>query len=134
MSGELRADGKELRRRMVVAGCAALNAWADGVLGESQRIVPLDEGPLSRSGHVIEAIPGRRHKVTIAYTKVYAAAQHEGFAIMHRNGKPYTWRVHRYSTPGRGKKYLEAPFKASIPELRAVVDEAKRAVFRLSGG
>jgi hypothetical protein len=132
MAGELRTDGKELRRRMIVAGCATLNAWGDHVLGEAQLIVPLDEGPLSESGYVEEAIPGRRHRMRVRFTKVYAAAQHEGFALQRRGGRTVEWRVHKYSKPGRGKKYLETPFKAAIPELAPAIAAANRAVLRVS--
>jgi hypothetical protein len=132
MAGNLRVDGKELQRRMTVAGCATLNAWGDHVLGGAQLIVPLDEGPLSESGHVEEAIPGRRHRMRVRFNKVYAAAQHEGFALQNRRGRVVEWRVRKYSVPGRGKKYLETPFKAAIPDLAPAIADANKAVLRVS--
>lgn len=120
---------------MRIAGAGALNTWGRQVLGGSQRLVPLDEGSLAESGHIVEADhrqPGKL-RVEIRYSEVYAAAQHEGFALQRRGGKVIRWEVRKYKVAGRGKKYLEAPFKGLIPELQPTVDMAKRAVFRVSG-
>lgn len=60
-------------------------------LGVSQTLVPLDEGPLQRSGKVqVEGLNG-----TISYDTPYAVRQHEEL----------TWR----HAPGRSAKYLEGP-------------------------
>lgn len=115
--GHLRVDGRELRRRTGIAAAGAVNLWLDGVLGASQLIVPLDEGPLSESGHVVEAI-GDDPRGRVVYSKVYAARQHEEL----------TWK----HAPGRQAKYLEVPFKARIPDLQPLAQRAIRAAIRVS--
>lgn len=60
-------------------------------LGEANRLVPLDEGTLERSGTVtVNGLEG-----AISYDTVYAVRQHEEL----------TWR----HLPGRSAKYLEIP-------------------------
>lgn len=60
-------------------------------LGVSQTLVPLDEGPLQRSGKVVQV--GLNGAIT--YDTPYAVRQHEEL----------TWR----HAPGRSAKYLEIP-------------------------
>lgn len=63
------------------------------LLGESDALVPLEEGDLSRSGEVTsDATTGQ---VAVSYDRPYAVRQHEEL----------TWR----HDPGRTAKYLEGP-------------------------
>lgn len=63
-------------------------------LGESKKLVPLDEGTLERSGTVnVNGLEG-----VISYDTVYAVRQHE----------ETTWR----HAPGRSAKYLEIPMNS----------------------
>lgn len=74
-------------------------------LGVATTLVPLDEGPLQRSGKVqVEGLNG-----TISYDTPYAIRQHEEL----------TWR----HAPGRQAKYLEQPMNTErdvMLELSAV--------------
>lgn len=117
MSGHLRVDGRELRRRTAIAAAGAVNIWLDQVLADSQLIVPLDEGPLSESAGVEPATPDDP-RGRVVYRKIYAARQHEEL----------TWK----HLPGRQAKYLETPFKARIPELQPLADRSIRAAIRVS--
>jgi hypothetical protein len=74
-------------------------------LGVAQALVPLDEGPLQRSGKVIvNGMDG-----AISYDTPYAIRQHEEL----------TWK----HAPGRQAKYLEQPMnteRAVMLDLMAV--------------
>ncbi|MUL39631.1 hypothetical protein FZ103_00285 [Streptomonospora sp. PA3] len=72
------------------------------LLGESDRLVPLEEGTLQRSGTTDQdGLSG-----TVSYDTVYAARQHEEL----------TWR----HDPGRQAKYLEQP--ASDPSTHRTIE------------
>lgn len=74
-------------------------------LGVATTLVPLDEGPLQRSGKVqVEGLNG-----TISYDSPYAIVQHENLTYRH--------------APGRTSKYLETPMnteRSVMLELSAV--------------
>ncbi|MFE2019887.1 hypothetical protein ACFW9O_17810 [Streptomyces sp. NPDC059499] len=71
------------------------------VLTEAQRIVPLDEGTLERSGKVtVDGLEG-----AISFDTVYAVIQHEALDFRH--------------LPGRMAKYLEIPMNR---ERQVVLD------------
>lgn len=72
--------------------------WADGLLGESQRLVPLLEGTLAGSGDVrVEEHPDRVDFI-VSYSTPYAARRHEDTRAVIR-------------VAGRQAKYLEEPMK-----------------------
>jgi hypothetical protein len=75
------------------------------VLAEAQRIVPLDEGTLERSGRVsVDGLEG-----AISFDTVYAVIQHEALDFNH--------------LPGRTAKYLEIPMdreRQVVLEMMAV--------------
>jgi hypothetical protein len=106
----------ELKARQVAAAVEYLEVWADHVLGEAQRIVPLAEGTLAGSGdrHTDRRADGA--EVTISFSTVYAARQHEELDWQH--------------TAGRRAKYLEAPFKAALSRVEPGLAAAVRAVGR----
>ncbi|WP_222723580.1 minor capsid protein [Streptomyces sp. MS191] len=82
-----------------------LQRGLEHVLFEAQKIVPLDEGTLERSGRVIrDGLEG-----AISFDTVYARRQHEEL----------TWK----HLPGRKAKYLEIPMNSErdvVLELMAV--------------
>jgi len=117
--GTLQVDGRELERRVRWALAQGLNTWLDNVLTLSSPLVPLDEGPLQESGHVVEAAPDNLTG-QVRYSKVYAARQHEEL----------TWR----HAPGRQAKYLEQPYKQQIPGLAHHLRGIVQNVIRVSGG
>ena len=82
-----------------------LQRGLEHVLFEAQKIVPLDEGTLERSGRVIrDGLEG-----AISFDTVYARRQHEEL----------TWK----HLPGRTAKYLEIPMNRErdvVLELMAV--------------
>ncbi|WP_030928507.1 hypothetical protein [Streptomyces sp. NRRL B-24720] len=75
------------------------------VLTEAQRIVPLDEGTLERSGRVnVDGLEG-----AVSFDTVYAVIQHEALDFRH--------------LPGRMAKYLEIPMNRErdvVLEMMAV--------------
>lgn len=88
-----------------------------------------DPGRLRASGHVTPIeIEGSRLTGKVAFDTPYAAAQHEGHAIMHRGGKTYEWVARQWSVPHTGPKYLENPLKEMAPRyVRAIAANVARA-------
>jgi hypothetical protein len=104
-----------LIRRQRAAATGALTTFANHVLGEAQRIAPLEEGTLAASGTVdVQHTPGGA-EATISFSTPYAARQHEELAWQHR--------------AGRQAKYLETPFKRELRRLGPLV---KAAIDRVS--
>ena len=114
---ERRVDGRELERRVRIAAAAAVNIALEEVLAMSQQLVPLEEGTLQASGHVVPATP-EDPRGEVRYSTAYAAKQHEELDYQH--------------LPGRTAKYLEGPFKARLPEIRKLVGEAVTRTVRVS--
>ncbi|MFC8945911.1 minor capsid protein [Streptomyces rochei] len=82
------------------------------VLAESQKIVPLDEGTLERSGKVdVDGLEG-----SVSYDTVYARRQHEEL----------TWR----HLPGRSAKYLERPMNSERPVVLRMMQVSLRRWLR----
>lgn len=76
------------------AAAEGLGLALQHLLTEAQRIVPLDKGPLERSGKASQdGLNG-----TVSFDTVYAVRQHEEL----------TWR----HAPGRQAKYLETPMNS----------------------
>lgn len=102
----MRWDGDRLwsgrGRRLAEEG---IQKSLEHVLTESNKIIPLDEGTLERSGRVDrDGLEG-----AISYDTVYARRQHEEL----------TWR----HAPGRQAKYLETALlrsRETVRELMAV--------------
>lgn len=86
-------------RRLVGEGIARA---LEHTLGVSNTLVPLDEGPLQRSGTV--TVTGMNG--TISYDTPYAVRQHEEL----------TWR----HAPGRQAKYLEQPMNTERETMLAL--------------
>ena len=80
------------------------------VLGESNKVVPIEEYDLGRSGTVTG--DRSRMKVAVAYDTPYAKRQHEEL----------TWR----HDEGRKAKYLEDTLNQSHAEIKAIIAAAIR--------
>lgn len=84
---------------------------AEYVLGESQRQVPLDEGPLQQSG--VASVDEGQLVAAVSYDTVYAARQHEELGWRHK--------------AGRKAKYLEHPLTQTRPQQgRIIAGEVKK--------
>lgn len=101
MADDLRA----VRARQRAAALAFAHTWGNSLLGEAQRIVPLEEGTLAASGTVDVQERGDRIDVVVRFSTPYAARQHEEAGWQHRTG--------------RQAKYLEAPAKRLAPAFLA---------------
>ena len=77
-----------------------LYKWAEHVLTEATKIVPLQEGTLQNSGKAWPPDAGTM-RAAVSYDTPYAVYQHEGLDFYHPNG--------------RQAKYLEGPANASGP-------------------
>lgn len=104
-----RALARELKRRARKAPKAlagALFIEAEGIMGKSKRIVPVDKGALRASGHVqTPQISGKKVSVTLGYggaAAPYAVFVHERPA---RHNAPTQW------------KFLEVPLNQAIPGM-----------------
>lgn len=97
MAGELDA----LRRRQREAATHYCEVFMDGVLGEAQRLAPIEEGTLRGSADRETEQRPDGVDVVGSFSTIYAARQHEEVGWRH---------------PKAGQaKYLEAPFKARLP-------------------
>lgn len=104
-------DGLKERQRAAALG--AIRVWANHVLGEAQRLAPVEEGSLRAAGEmeVFETDAGA--SIVISFSTAYAARQHEELSYRHPKG-------------GQAK-YLETPFKANVNRLEPLVSAAVRA-------
>jgi hypothetical protein len=137
-SGRFVALSDDVKRRMREAAADAINEWTDDVAALS--LIEVPKGSRHREGEpdleLASSIrfPGNDPTMAataddldayISYDTVYAGAQHEGEAYMHR----YTeageieihWVVEKYTEPGAKSHYLEDPYKAMIPSLEGRV-------------
>jgi hypothetical protein len=97
----------------------ALDEWADRVLEESKKLVPVKTGELQKSGEVIKTaiIGNMTPSVEIAYTADYALTIHEDLTLEHPNG-------------GQAK-YLEQPMLEHQDEI---VQAVERRIYELLMG
>ncbi len=95
---------------------------------ESQLLVPVDEGPLKASAFTRASGVGFATSVTVGYTALYALFVHE-LVKMKLKGKPRPKREKGGKTRGfywdpQGRaqaKFLEAPARRLLPQMRAIV-------------
>jgi len=105
-----RWDGAAALAAIREGAATGLELGMEHLLGESNRLVPLDEGTLERSGR---AQVDRAELVgAVSYDTVYAIRQHEEM----------TWR----HLPGRQAKYLEQPAHSEAPTIQAIIAESIR--------
>lgn len=93
------------------AALKGLSKLGEVILGESQKIVPVDTGTLKDSGFV--KTDKKTKSVMIAYNTPYARKQHEDNTLNHPRG-------------GQAK-YLERPFDEKSPEAE---NYASREVYK----
>lgn len=106
-----------VRRRMRAAAETALRVVANDLLGEAQRLAPVEEGTLRASGEVEIDHRGDAIVATVSFNTVYAARQHEETDWEHPLG-------------GQAK-YLEQPLREKAPRYERVI---AAAVDRALGG
>lgn len=80
------------------------------VLGESNRIIPLEEGTLEASGGV--GVDEANLQANVSYTSVYAPRQHEEL----------TWR----HDAGREAKFLEKAAERNQQQVGQIIAQAMR--------
>jgi hypothetical protein len=90
-------EGELAKMHVRTGAIKGLQLWAEHVLEEATRIVPLLEGTLERSG--VASVDGAKLQGAVSYDTPYAVYQHEGLDFNHPNG--------------RQAKYLETPLNAS---------------------
>ncbi len=105
MSFHLDWHGAEVIAATNRARGGALRAALEFVLGESARLVPVEEGTLARSGAV--SVDAGQGVGTVSYDTPYAARQHEELSWRH--------------DPGRTAKYLERPFVGTRDEQLQII-------------
>lgn len=101
-------------RQLDEACVAAAEAAADHILGVSQELVPLEEGPLQNSGRVVVSARGRR--ATIVYTTPYALIQEENEDFRH--------------APGRQAHYLGQPMVTEAEVAKQIMAAVLRRAAR----
>jgi hypothetical protein len=95
------------------AAARGLLLGAEHVLGEADRLVPLDEATLARSGTA--SVDAGTLTAAVSYDTPYAVPQHEDMTYQH--------------LPGRQAKYLEQPAEAEAnTALDLVAAEIRRAL------
>jgi hypothetical protein len=104
----------ELMAAQRAAATAFCEVFMDSILGEAQRIVPLEEGTLAGSADRVTHQLPNGVEVEGFFDTVYAARQHEEVTWAHRDG--------------RQAKYLETPAKALIPRFEPGLAAAVRKV------
>jgi hypothetical protein len=97
--------GDEVTGLFRAAAVVGLGHAGEHIRGEADRIIPLDEGTLLRSGGVF--VDEDDLVVTIAYDTPYAVRQHEEL----------DWR----HAPGRYAKYLETPLHTEADTAQALI-------------
>lgn len=91
-----------------------LKKLAEVILGESQKIVPVETGTLKDSGTV--SLDNKNKIATISYNTPYARKQHEDNTLNHPRGGE--------------AKYLERPFNEKSDELEVYVGDSINKTLR----
>jgi hypothetical protein len=86
------------------------------VLGESSKVVPIEEATLSRSGKATAETQGDVAVAAVSYDTPYAARQHEELDYRHDEG--------------RTAKYLETPLHAEADTVLAIAANEVKKVLR----
>lgn len=90
-----RAVAKDVHNAAVLA----LDDAAEFLLEESNRTVPIEEGTLGRSGHVITDWDNA--KSVVAYDTPYAVRQHEDTRLNHDAGRRAKWLEFTFHEQGK---------------------------------
>lgn len=105
-------DFTGVERRVASAAERAAYLGAEHVLGESSKVVPIEEGTLSRSGVASADTEGHVAVGAVSYDTPYAVRQHEELDYRHDQG--------------RTAKYLETPLYAEADTVAAIAAEQVR--------
>lgn len=97
-----------LEEEIIKAALKGTKKLGENILGESQKLVPVDSGTLKESGVV--SLDKSAQVVTISYNTPYARKQHEDNTLNHPNG-------------GQAK-YLEQPFNERASKLESFVGDS----------
>lgn len=95
-----------------------LRDTAEDILGESQKLVPVDTGTLQKSGTV--QYNEDKTIATISYSTPYALKQHEDLSLKHNTSKNENAQA----------KYLERPFNEKKGELETNIGEQMTRILR----
>jgi hypothetical protein len=107
-------NGEAVKRRQREGRNKGLRNAAEHLLGESQKIVPIEEATLERSG--VASVDGSKGQAAVSYDTVYAPIQHERLDFQH--------------DPGRSAKYLEIPFNAERATMLGIIAAEERRALR----
>lgn len=95
-----------------------LKTTSESILGESQKLVPVDTGTLQKSGTV--QYNEDKTIATISYNTPYALKQHEDNTLNHDKSK----------NPDAQAKYLERPFNEKKGELESNIGNEFERILR----
>lgn len=113
-NGQIRIEfewhGRAWMRRTKDAAAKGIGLGMELVLAESNKLVPLREGTLERSGRT--AVNRSTLEGAVGYDTVYAARQHEEL----------TWK----HLPGRSAKFLEIAFNDNARTVEEIIAETIR--------
>lgn len=101
----VKTDRQKMRRIMGQASERAMYALAEQMLADSERFVPYSAGSSQSAGNLRESgkvVKGENGMFYLVYDAVYALYQWYG---VRADG---THKVHKYTTPGTGKQWVEA--------------------------
>ena len=105
-------DGRHINDQMRQELVRALADGAEYILQESNKIAPLDEGTLTRSGNIDMGLQENKPAATVFYDTPYAARLHEHPEYNFQNG--------------REGKYLEKVFNREITAVRNFIAQRLR--------
>lgn len=123
----------------------AMGDLMNEVFTKADQLVPVDEGNLRTSGHILTSQgPNGESTITIAYggaAAPYAAVQHERLDYWHPPKPPGKSKVGKRQgtgpgadpSTGRGAKYLERPFLEVTGNLKQKLIRLIRAEFHGGG-
>jgi hypothetical protein len=114
MSVRFTWHGEAVKRKQREGRNKGLRAAAEHLLAESQRLVPIEEATLERSG--VASVDEAKGQAAVSYDTVYAVRQHEEL----------TWR----HDPGRQAKYLEQPYHTERATMLGLIAAAERRALR----
>lgn len=106
--------GAEVLHGTQAGAARGLRMAAEFVLGRSRAQVPIEEGPLERSG--VATVDESSLTAAVSYDTPYAVRQHEEMTYRH--------------DPGRKAKYLEDPLNESAETVAEIVAAQVRRSLR----
>lgn len=103
-----------LEEEILKGAVKGLKITAQNILGESQKLVPVDAGTLQKSGAI--KVDSQNLIAQISYNTPYALKQHEDATLNHPKGGE--------------AKYLERPFNEKSGELEVNVGNEIQKILR----